>query len=95
MGAAEMTIRVQRRFGEVEIELTGEPLVQFYCHCDDCQAVQGAAYAPESVYPSDAATVVRGGPIPYLPGLRGDAPKELLRHRTHGSPSLHCSCKCP
>ena len=42
--------------------MTGEPLVQFYCHCDDCQAVHGAAYAPESVYPSDAVTVVRGGP---------------------------------
>jgi hypothetical protein len=62
MGAAEMTTRVQCRCGEVEMELAGEPLVQFYCHCDDCQAVHGAAYAPESVYPSDAVTVVRGGP---------------------------------
>jgi hypothetical protein len=57
-----MTIRVQCRCGEVEIELTGEPLLQFYCPCDDCQAVHGAAYAPDSVYPSDAVTVVRGGP---------------------------------
>ena len=55
-----MTTRVQCRRGEVEIELTGEPLVQFYCHCDDCQTVHGAAYAPESVYPSGAVTVVRG-----------------------------------
>src|SRR5271155_1341005 len=62
IGAAEITTRVQCRCGEVEIELTGELLVQFYCHCDDCQAVHGAAYAPESVYPSDAVTVVRGGP---------------------------------
>src|SRR5271169_1902433 len=46
MGAAEITTRVQCRCGEVEIELTGELLVQFYCHCDDCQAVHGAAYAP-------------------------------------------------
>ena len=57
-----MTTRVRRRCGEVEIELSSEPLVQFYCHCDDCQAVHGAAYAPESVYPSDAVTVVRFGP---------------------------------
>ena len=34
MGAAEMTTRVQCRCGEAEIELTGEPLVQFYCHCE-------------------------------------------------------------
>jgi hypothetical protein len=50
------------RCGEVEIELTGKPLVQFYCHCDDCQAVHGAAYVPESVYPADALKVVRGEP---------------------------------
>jgi hypothetical protein len=56
------TTRVRCRCGEVEIELSGEPLVQFYCHCDDCQAVHGAAYVPESVYPSSAVTVVRGDP---------------------------------
>jgi hypothetical protein len=40
------------------MELTGEPLVQFYCHCDDCQAVHGAAYAPESVYPTGGPQIV-------------------------------------
>jgi hypothetical protein len=54
--------RVQCRCGEVEIELTAKPLVQLYCHCDDCQAVHGAAYVPESVYPSDAVTIIRGAP---------------------------------
>jgi hypothetical protein len=46
----------------VELELTGDPIVQFFCHCDDCQAVHGAAYVPESVYPADAVRVVRGSP---------------------------------
>jgi len=56
------TTRIQCRCGEIEIELTGKPLVQFYCHCDDCQAVHGAAYVPEAVYPSGAVNVIRGNP---------------------------------
>ncbi len=36
--------KVQCRCGAVEIEISAEPIVQFYCHCDDCQAVHGAAY---------------------------------------------------
>src|ERR1700722_9076909 len=52
--------KVQCRCGVVEIEISAEPIVQFYCHCDDCQAVHGGAYAPESVYSADAVKVVRG-----------------------------------
>jgi hypothetical protein len=55
-------IKVECRCGAVEIEIKGEPLAQFFCHCDDCQAVHGAAYAPESAYPADAVTVTRGEP---------------------------------
>ena len=34
------TILVGCRCGEVEIEISGKPLVRMYCHCDDCQAVR-------------------------------------------------------
>ena len=54
--------KVHCRCGAVEIEISAEPIVQFYCHCDDCQAVHGGAYVPESVYPADAVKVVRGDP---------------------------------
>jgi hypothetical protein len=54
--------RVHCRCDAVEIELTSEPFVQFYCHCDDCQAVHGAAYVPESVYRAGAVKVVRRAP---------------------------------
>ena len=57
--------KVQCRCGAVEIEISAEPIVQFYCHCDDCQAVHGGAYAPESVYPADAVNVVRGDPLTW------------------------------
>ena len=48
------------RCGAVEIEISGESVAQFYCHCDDCQIVHGGAYAPESVYLADAVRIVRG-----------------------------------
>ena len=47
-------MKVAGRCGAVEIEISGEPVAQFYCHCDDCQVVHGGAYVPESVYAADA-----------------------------------------
>jgi hypothetical protein len=58
-------MRVACRCGAVEIEISGEPVAQFYCHCDDCQIVHGAAYVPESVYPADAVRVARGEPAAF------------------------------
>jgi len=56
---------IECRCGAVKLEIAGEPVVQFYCHCDDCQAVHGAAYVPESVYPAEAVRVVRGEPLTW------------------------------
>lgn len=42
--------------GAVEIRLTGQPLMQYFCHCDDCQTVHGAAYAC-AVYPANSVEV--------------------------------------
>jgi len=53
------------RCGAVALEVSADPIVQFFCHCDDCQAVHGAAYVPESVYPSQAVRVVRGTPVTW------------------------------
>ena len=53
-------IDVHCRCGAVQLQISAAPLAQFYCHCDDCQAVHGGAYVPESVYPAQAVTVVRG-----------------------------------
>ena len=30
------TMIIQCRCGAVELEIASEPLVQFFCHCDDC-----------------------------------------------------------
>jgi hypothetical protein len=58
-------MQIQCRCGSVGIEVDGEPIAQFFCHCDDCQVVHGAAYAPESVYPAEAVKVVRGSPATW------------------------------
>ena len=55
-------ISVRCRCGGVEIEISADPIAQFFCHCDDCQAVHGAAFVPESVYPASAVNVTRGQP---------------------------------
>ena len=57
--------KVQCRCGAVEVEITGEPIVQFFCHCDDCQAVHGGAYVPESAYAADSVKVTRGAPLTW------------------------------
>ncbi len=54
--------RIQCLCGAVQLELAAEPIVQFYCHCDDCQVIHGAAYVPESVYPAESVRAVRGAP---------------------------------
>jgi hypothetical protein len=46
--------------GSVQVRLSGEPAVQFYCHCDDCQASSGGAYVSLALYPADAVTVAKG-----------------------------------
>ena len=59
------TLPVECRCGAVQLQLTGEPLEQFYCHCDDCQAMHGGAYVPESLYRADAVQVTRGAPASW------------------------------
>ena len=58
-GDLPMITTVQCSCGAVEIQLSGGPMVQYYCHCDDCQAVHGKAY-PCSLYPAPAVSVERG-----------------------------------
>jgi hypothetical protein len=51
---------VQCPCGSTTLTLSGEPVMQGYCHCDDCQAASGAAYVPRAVYPGAAIRVKAG-----------------------------------
>jgi len=53
-------IETQCRCGAVALQISGEPAVQLYCHCDDCQSAHGAAYVSSAIYPAEAVEVVRG-----------------------------------
>lgn len=57
--------QVQCNCGAVKLEITGEPVAQFYCHCDDCQAVHGAAYVPTVMFPVDTVRIVAGETMQY------------------------------
>jgi hypothetical protein len=59
------TSALQCRCGAIRLEVSGPPIAQFYCHCDDCQVLHGAAYVPESVYPAAAVRVTRGAPFSW------------------------------
>ena len=59
------TLQVECRCGAVGVEVLGEPIAQFFCHCDDCQAMHGAAYVSESIYPAQAVRVTRGAPSTF------------------------------
>ena len=60
-----MITQIQCSCGAVEIQLTGKPVMQYFCHCDDCQTVHGKAY-PMSLYPTPAVTVVRGETVVFI-----------------------------
>ena len=60
------TIEVQCRCGAIGLKITGEPVAQIYCHCDDCRAAHGAAYVASSIYPAQSVQVDRGQPTPIV-----------------------------
>jgi|RhisoiCoNPM_1038542.scaffolds.fasta_scaffold03509_2 hypothetical protein len=46
--------------GAVKIQLSGEPVVDLYCHCRDCQRIAGGGCVPYSIYPHAAVEVSEG-----------------------------------
>jgi hypothetical protein len=96
------TIDLQCRCGEVGLKITGAPVVQLYCHCDDCRAAQGGAYIAASIYP--APMVVKSTPRMRCPscgtqlfaeitsvGLR--SVNGFLLPKAEFSPQLHVQCQ--
>jgi hypothetical protein len=52
--------------GACEVSVSASPLEQFYCHCDDCRAVSGGAYASLSLYPMGAVTLLNGPTVTWV-----------------------------
>lgn len=51
--------------GAVEIKLTSTPMAQYFCHCDDCQAVHGGPYAV-SLHKARSVSVARGDTVDFV-----------------------------
>ena len=69
-------IEAQCRCGAIGLNIAGEPAVQLYCHCDDCQSAHGAAYVSAAIYParrwkSFGKAGPDGGEINRADALRG------------------------
>jgi hypothetical protein len=46
--------------GAVELEITGEPAVQAYCHCDSCRSWLSAPIHAAALWPTPNVKVVKG-----------------------------------
>jgi hypothetical protein len=46
--------------GAVRLEVSGPPIVQAYCHCNDCRAWSGTPVTPATLWPADAVRVTAG-----------------------------------
>lgn len=53
------TTHIQCSCAAVQVEVTGAAILQYVCHCDDCQSVHGKAYSC-SLYPAQNVVVLRG-----------------------------------
>ena len=70
--------------GQVQLEISGEPAVMAYCHCDSCRGWLGAPIHAASLWPAANVRVVKG------------ADKLRLWKRTDASHRQFCSsCGTP
>lgn len=70
--------------GEVQVEISGDPTVMAYCHCESCRGWLGAPIHAASLWPTDNVKVVKG------------ADKLGLYKRTENSHRQFCtSCGAP
>ena len=56
------TLTTTCRCGAVQLTMSGEPVVQLYCHCDDCRAAHGGAYVAAATWPA-ASVQASGGAL--------------------------------
>lgn len=55
-----MTHHIQCACGAVQGELSGDPAIQVYCHCNDCRDWLGAPIHAATVWPGNQLTLTKG-----------------------------------
>ena len=46
--------------GQVELEVSGTPIFQGFCHCDSCRSWLGAPVHAATLWPLDNVTIIKG-----------------------------------
>lgn len=46
--------------GQVELEVSGDPAAQGYCHCESCRSMAGAPIRGFTLWPQDNVRITRG-----------------------------------
>jgi len=46
--------------GKVHVEVSGDPVLQGYCHCDDCRHWSGTPVTAYAMWPQDNVRIVSG-----------------------------------
>ena len=57
---AEHVYKARCACGAVELEITGDPAVQAYCHCDSCRSWLSAPIHAAALWPTASVKVVKG-----------------------------------
>ncbi len=57
------------RCGQVQFEVSAEPLITMACHCTGCQRMTASAFSLSALYPNNGFKVTLGEPI--VGGLHG------------------------
>ncbi|HVP31724.1 MAG TPA: GFA family protein [Myxococcota bacterium] len=57
---ATQPLRTSCACGAVQLELTGQPNVQAFCHCDSCRSWLGALVHAATLWPTTNVRVVKG-----------------------------------
>jgi hypothetical protein len=68
MSRLELPSNGQCRCGEVQIRITGQPILTMACHCKGCQRMSASAFSLSAAIPTKGFEVTRGEPV--LGGLR-------------------------
>lgn len=55
-----MAMNVHCACGAVEVEVSGQPVFQAFCHCKDCRDWLGAPVHAATVWPADQVDIIRG-----------------------------------
>jgi hypothetical protein len=63
--------------GAVRYELSGEPIFQLVCHCNDCQKASGSAFAEVILVAADRLTIV--GAEPKFFAVKADSGRTMNR----------------